>query len=172
MKCPTCGHDGEIDDQAHRGAASALVREPQGMAAGSQPTLFAEEPDATGISGSKPAAGPAAKSRRSQLSATWQPTEAQQLYCRQQGKDSQAMAEAFTQYYRAKGSVWKDWGLVWMRACRDWNTTPQIAQRNGTTIKDQTLSLWELRLSCKTWNAFWGPRVGEPGCQVPRELWP
>lgn len=80
------------------------------------------------------------------------------------------MAEAFTQYYRAKGSVWKDWGLVWMRACRQWNDVAKTGR--GLSVAEENLALWRKRLDCKFWLPFWGARVGEPGCQVPRELLP
>ena len=172
MKCPNCGYEHE-QANSNNPPSLGLEQNRAGTFAGDR--LGQEVPADLfgGPIGGKPEAGSgkASAKRRTQLSPTWQPTDEQRKYCRQQGKDPDAMAEAFTQYYRAKGTVWKDWNLVWMKACRDWGQ----CQDNGKampreTLKERELSQWRARLGCKFWNWTWGPRVGEPGCQVPREL--
>ena len=165
MKCPQCGYEHE---QANSNEGTALGASAQGQGSGD---LFGGM-DGTSPDGSvagKPA--PASGKRRTQLSPTWQPTDEQKLYCRQQGKDPDAMAEAFKGYYLAKGTVWKDWNLVWMRACREWNTTA-VHYVASPLVQAPDNNLWRKRLTSKFWSPWWGPRVGEPGCQVPKELWP
>jgi hypothetical protein len=65
-----------------------------------------------------------------------------------------------------------NWGKVWEKACRDWKGHPeaQKAPPVRESLKDRELNLWRQRLSSKVWNGFWGPKVGEPGCMVPKEL--
>ncbi len=111
--------------------------------------------------------------RRARLGSDWQPTDAQRLYCEQQGKDPAAFTLAFKEYYLAKGTAWSQWGLVWMKACREWQG--HVAAKPpapAETLREKELNLWKQRLLSKIWNPFWGPRVGEPGCMVPRELRP
>ena len=162
--CPHCSK--EIENvETIRDKGTALGASVKGQGSGD---LFGGVDGATsdGSVAGKPA--PTSGKRRTQLSSTWQPTDEQKLYCRQQGKDPDAMAEAFTQYYRAKGTVWKDWGLVWMKACREWKAPTQTTVcRSGSADEN----LWRQRLTSKFWSPWWGPRVGEPGCQVPRGLW-
>jgi hypothetical protein len=110
--------------------------------------------------------------RRSRLGPDWQPTQAQRAYCERQGKDPDSFLQAFKGYYEAKGTQWLNWGKVWEKACRDWKGHPeaQKAPLVRESLKDKELNLWRQRLSSKVWNGFWGPKVGEPGCMVPKEL--
>ncbi len=113
------------------------------------------------------------KSRRARLAADWQPTAEQRLYCEQQGKDPEAFTKVFVEYYLAKGTAWTQWGLVWMKACREWQG--HVAAKPpapAETLREKELNLWKQRLLSKIWNPFWGPRVGEAGCMVPQELRP
>jgi hypothetical protein len=164
MKCPTCGADYE-QGQANgdNGASMGMAKEGD---------LFARvEPRQRNVAVAKGNGG----NRRSRLGPDWQPTQAQRTYCERQGKDPDSFLQAFKGYYEAKGSQWLNWGKVWEKACREWQGhvgLPQAAQQNGTSLQDQALNLWKLRLTSKHWNPFWGPRIGEPGCQVPKELLP
>ncbi len=158
MNCPHCG--GKIDQ------TDGDLLSPLG--------LGSEVPgNAKAISGKNGVAGGNGKNRRARLAADWQPTAEQRLYCEQQGKDPEAFTKVFVEYYLAKGTAWTQWGLVWMKACREWQG--HVAAKPPApveTLREKELNLWRQRLKHKAWNGFWGPKPGEPGCMVPRELLP
>jgi hypothetical protein len=156
MKCTQCGQ--EIHNEQANGDKGPSV----GMAA----DLFGGSAE----NGKNPKANRG--HRRSRLGPDWRPTQAQRAYCERQGKDPDSFLQAFKGYYEAKGTQWLNWGKVWEKACRDWkghvsvNKEPVILM----TLRDKELAQWKFRLSASFWSPWWGPRVGEPGCQVPAEL--
>lgn len=153
MKCPHCGGDIEQADsngQATLGLGPETVPERAGNPR------------------------PAAKaSRRSALPADWLPTPELEKYCRQQGRVVSDCLQAFREYYLAKGTVWKDWGLVWMKWCREWEPKTHKAAQGQISLHGEP---WEQRLKGyapgKYWSPMWGPKPHEPGCRVPKELLP
>jgi hypothetical protein len=188
MKCTQCGQEihneqangdkgpslglGTEDLFGHRtprdGSSVQLV-EPDGGGKGTGSPSTAGE---MGVSISRQPAKGNGTNRRSRLGADWQPTQAQRAYCERQGKDPDSFLQAFKGYYEAKGTQWLNWGKVWEKACRDWkghvsvNKEPVILM----TLRDKELAQWKFRLSASFWSPWWGPRVGEPGCMVPKEL--
>jgi hypothetical protein len=171
MRCPKCGYEHEQANSNEGPSVGAFVEGQSGDLFGERTMGLEAERSTSGESGVGNGKTPV--KRRTQLSPTWQPTDEQKLYCRQQGKDPDAMAEAFKGYYQAKGSVWLNWNLVWMKACREWkNSGLEVKVAPENIEKERLLSQWRARLSVRRWNPFWGPKPGEPGCQVPKELWP
>lgn len=147
MRCPHCGGDIETDSDKSSSMA----------------TLF----DAAGSN----RAPRRAKHTKTSIPANWQPTGQQKRYCELQGKDPIAFREVFIDYYRSKGTTWKNWGLVWQRACREWKASiVPIVQTTRPTVQDANIEIWKKRLGAKFWSPWWGPKVGEPGCRVPRDL--
>jgi hypothetical protein len=157
MKCTQCGQ--EIHNEQANGDLFASVGVGTDNLNGKK----------SGIDGKAKGNG---TNRRSRLGPDWQPTQAQRAYCERQGKDPDSFLQAFKGYYEAKGTQWLNWGKVWEKACRDWKGHPeaQKAPLVRESLKDKELNLWRQRLSSKVWNGFWGPKVGEPGCMVPKEL--
>ncbi len=161
MICKHCG--GKIDQ------TDGDLLSPLGLGRRSQYDDLSGNAAAVPIAGAKGNG----KNRRARLAADWRPTAEQRLYCEQQGKDPEAFTKVFVEYYTAKGTAWTQWGLVWMKACREWQghvaAKPEAPKE---TLRDKELNLWRQRLKHKAWNGFWGPKPGEPGCMVPRELLP
>ena len=136
------------------------------------PSLF-ETPMASNAGPDRRAKGNGAsgRSRRSTLPADWLPSAEGEKYCRQNGKVVSDCLQAFREYYLAKGTVWKDWGLVWMKWCRTWEPRKDKTQPAPTQYGSEP---WEQRLMDyapgKFWHSHWGPRPGENGCRVPKHL--
>ena len=145
MKCPHCGK--ETDEQA-----DSLF-----------PTNAAPDRRSKGNGASRSA-------RRSSLPADWLPTADQEKYCRQQGKVVSDCLQAFREYYLAKGTVWKDWGLVWMKWCRTWQPAKDHKQAATAYAAEPWLARLKDYAPGKFWSPMWGGRPGEPNCRVPKEL--
>jgi hypothetical protein len=158
MKCTQCGQE------IHNEQANGDLLSPLGLG-----KAEAIEPGGSEPNGHIRRNG---SNRRSRLGPDWAPTQAQRAYCERQGKDPDSFLQAFKGYYEAKGTQWLNWGKVWEKACRDWkghvsvNKEPVILM----TLRDKELAQWKFRLSASFWSPWWGPRVGEPGCMVPKEL--
>ncbi len=165
MNCPHCG--GKIDQ------TDGDLLAPLGLGAEAERLRDLALAPATTPRTAKQNSGRIGGNRRARLAADWQPTAEQRLYCEQQGKDPEAFTKVFVEYYLAKGTAWTQWGLVWMKACREWQghvaAKPESPKE---TLREKELNLWRQRLKHKMWNGFWGPAPGQPGCMVPRELLP
>jgi len=150
MRCPHCGRETNSDDVAPVADLFAPPR-PDGVLGNTKRSKTA-----------------------TRLQPDWQPDAKQRHYAELQGKEPDAFATAFVEYYVSKGTRWLDWNKVWEKACREWKGHVEApkAPPERETPRERELSQWRARLSSKVWNAFWGPKIGEPGCQVPRELLP
>ncbi len=152
MKCPHCGGELEKANGSNGAAMGELFAHPR--------------PDRI----QRRSSGAKAATR---IRADWLPDQKQRHYAELQGKEPDAFAKTFVEYYLRKGSRWLDWGLVWQKACREWKSSiVPVVQTTRPSVQEKNIEQWRLRLSSKVWSPFWGPRIGEPGCQVPEELLP
>lgn len=143
MKCPHCGGDLDQTDSLFPAPVASPARRAEGN-------------------------GSDRRSRRTALPKDWLPTPELEKYCRQQGKTVSDCFTAFREYYWAKGTVWKDWGLVWMKWCRTWE--PRATPKETALLV--TSEPWQARIRGYAKSGFWmanhwGPKPKEPGCRVP-----
>lgn len=130
-------------------------------------------------------AKPESPRRGTRLPADWKPSLEAAKFARDLGIDVTATADTFRDYWISRagaGGVKLDWLATWRNWCR--TTAEYRKNRDAIQLKRRgQFSLpaepppeteWWPRLRNykpgKYWNPFWGPRPGEPGCFVPKDI--
>lgn len=120
--------------------------------------------------------------RGSRLPPDWKPSDDLMAWAAKARPDVDAWAEAesFRDYWHSKpgaGARKTDWGLTfrnWIRRSRAARPDARAGVPAGTTPANAELSQWRARLRSYRpggyWPATWGPRPGEPGCEVPASV--
>lgn len=120
--------------------------------------------------------------RGTRLPSDWKPTLEAAKFARGLGLDPMTVADQFRDYWISRagaGGVKLDWLATWRNWCRvtaERNANkpkPRGVQTNGPNILTPEAP-WEQRIRNYKpggfWSSMWGPRPGEPGCFVPRDI--
>ena len=121
--------------------------------------------------------GHEAPPRRARLPRDWSPTPESRQFAIGLGLDPDAIAPMFRDYWQATGKPMLDWKAAWQVWCRrEAQRKPSYPHHNSVnrTASATPHEPWEARMRGYRpggfWSPMWGPRPGQPGCFVPREI--
>lgn len=127
-------------------------------------------------------AKPSPPRRGTRLPADWKPTLEAAKFARELGLDVVAVADQFRDYWIARagsGGVKLDWLATWRNWCRETaarngnRPKPRFSQYSTAAEPPPQTEWWPRLRNYKPggfWSPMWGPRPGEPGCFVPRDV--
>lgn len=125
-----------------------------------------------------------ARARKTRIPDDFDLTAERLEYAKSQGcADPTDTFNRFKLHHASKGTLMLDWDKAWQYWCRNeknFQSGARGAQKTGAarteTAEHDTDDQWRARLrgfdpkKPWTWNPFWGPKPGEPGCFVPKDL--
>jgi hypothetical protein len=120
--------------------------------------------------------------RGTRLPSDWKPSLEAAKFARDLGLDVDGVADRFRDYWIARagaGGVKLDWLATWRNWCRQTaehsfnKPKARVSQFNLPPSAPPETEWWPRLRTYKPggfWSPFWGPRPGEPGCFVPKDI--